>query len=178
VRGLADDAPRPEAITTARLDLVPLTPDDAAEMVGVLAGDELYTFIGGSAPSLEELHDRYARQSIGRSADGSEAWHNWIIRPRPDGQAVGFVQATIRDDGRLAEIAWVVGLAWQRHGYATEASLALIGWLESRGVARITANIQRDHEASEALAQRIGLQPTDEMVDGERVWEREATGDT
>ena len=82
------------------------------------------------------------------------------------------MQATIRDDGRLAEIAWVVGLAWQGRGYATEAALALVRWLESRGVVRITANIQRDHEASETVARRVGLRPTGEMVVGERVWER------
>lgn len=138
----------------------------------MLAGDELYTFIGGLAPSLDELRDRYTWQSIGWSADGSEGWHNWIIRPRPGGQAVGFVQATIRDDGRHAEIAWVVGLAGQGRGYATEASLAVVGWLEWRGVTRITANIQAGHVASETVARRIGLRPTLEVVDGERVWER------
>ncbi len=69
----------------------------------------------------------------------------------------------------------MIGLAWQGRGYATEASLALIGWLESRGVTRITANIQSGHVASEAVAGRIGLLPTDEFVDSERVWKREAT---
>jgi RimJ/RimL family protein N-acetyltransferase len=167
---VSDHASGPEPIATSRLDLVPLAPDDAEEMVGLLASDELYSFIGGSPPSLDELRDRYTWQSIGRSADGSESWHNWIVRPRLDGQAVGFVQATIRDDGQQAEIAWVVGLAWQGRGYATEASLAMVRWLESRGVTRITANIQRDHVASETVAQRIGLQRTDSLVDGEHVW--------
>lgn len=172
MRQLTDEVPGTGPIATSRLDLVPLAPDDAEEMVGVLAGDELYAFIGGSAPTLDELRAQYIWQSIGESADGSEAWHNWIIRVRPDGQAVGFVQATIRDDGRLAEIAWVVGLAWQGRGYANEASLALVGWLESRGVTRITANIQPGHMASEAVARRIGLLPSEALIDGERVWER------
>jgi RimJ/RimL family protein N-acetyltransferase len=175
VRPPSDDTPGPDPIATSRLDLVPQAPDDADEMVSVLAGEELYAFIGGSAPTLDELRERYRWQSIGRSADGSEVWHNWIIRPRPGGQAVGFVQATIREGGRQAEIAWVVGLAWQRRGYATEASLALVGWLDARRVRRITANIQRDHMASEAVARRIGLLPAEEVVDGERVWERVAT---
>ena len=140
----------------------------------MLAGDELYTFIGGSAPTLDELRAQYTWQSIGRSADGSEAWHNWIIRPRPDGQAVGFVQATIRDDSRFAEIAWVVGLAWQGQGYATEASRALVGWLDALGVPCITANVQPHHTASETVARRIGLTPTDEFIDGERIWRRDS----
>ncbi len=138
----------------------------------MLAGDELYTFIGGTPPTLDELRAQYEHQAAGHSADGTEAWHNWIIRPRPDGQAVGFVQATIREDRRQAEIAWVVGLKWHGRGYATEASLAVVASLEALGVMRITANIGPGHVASESVARRIGLQPTNEMVDGERVWER------
>jgi len=160
------------SIRTARLDLTPLTPDDAPEMVEVLAGGELYAFTGGAPPTLGELRARYIRQAVGHSADGLEAWHNWIIRTRPDGRAVGFVQATITDEGRRAEIAWVVGLAWQRRGYATEAASALVAWLDTRGVGSITANVHPDHVASASVARRIGLAPTDGFVDGEQVWQR------
>ena len=164
--------PGAEVIATARLDLTPLTPGDADEMVEVLAGDGLYRFIGGAPPTLEELRVRYAWQSIGHSADGMEAWLNWIIRARPDDRAIGFVQATIIDAGRTAEIAWLVGPAWQGRGYATEAAGALVAWLEAQGVEGITANVHPDHATSEAVARRIGLSPTDERVDGERVWRR------
>jgi RimJ/RimL family protein N-acetyltransferase len=179
IQGPDDDGPTAsgdrrvtESVATARLDLTPLAPVDAAEMVEVLAGDDLYTFTGGSAPTLEVLHARYTWQALGRSVDGSEAWHNWIIRTRPDGKAVGFVQATITDEGRQAEIAWVVGLSWQRRGYATEAAQALVTWLDARGVERITANVHPDHIASAAVARRVGLLPTDRLVDGERTWQR------
>ena len=161
-----------ESIATARLDLTPLAPADAAEMMDVLAGDDLYRFTGGSAPTLEALHERYTGQALGHSADGSEAWHNWIVRTRPDGEAVGFVQATISDEGRQAEIAWLVGLAWQRRGYATEAARALVTWLDAQGVERITANVHPDHVASESVARRVGLLLTDRLVDGERAWQR------
>ena len=160
---MPDDLATNGAITTPRLDLTPLTPDDADEMVEVLAGDELYAFIGGSPPTLDELRAQYERQAVGHSADGTETWRNWIIRTRPDGRAVGFVQATITADGRQAEIAWVVGLAWQRRGYATEAATALVGWLDAQGVEIITANVHPDHVASESVARRIGLLPTDQL---------------
>ena len=125
-----------DPISSPRLRLVPLTVADAAEMAGVLSGDALYAFTGGSPPGLDELRSRYARQAAGRSPDGAEEWHNWILRRHPGGQAVGYVQATIGGAGRRAEIAWVVGLEWQGQGYATEAARALVGWLDGRGVAR------------------------------------------
>jgi RimJ/RimL family protein N-acetyltransferase len=169
-------APSPHAtgpIATLRLDLTALTPQAAVEMVDVLADDELYAFIGGSPPTLEELRARYARQVVGHSADGLETWHNWIIRTRPEGRAVGYVQATLTDEGRRAEIAWLVGLAWQRRGYATEAAEALVVWLDAQGVETITANVHPEHVASGSVARRVGMLPTDQTVDGERTWLRE-----
>src|SRR5215467_14941138 len=124
-----------DEIRSARLCLVPLAVTDAEEMVGVLSAGALYTFTGGEPPGLDELRARYPRQAAGRSPDGSQEWRNWIIRREPGGQAVGYVQATIADNGRRAEIAWVVGLEWQGQGYATESARAVVAWLDARGVA-------------------------------------------
>ena len=170
---VSDDLPGPERIATSRLDLVPLALDDAEEMVDVLAGDELYAFTGGSPPTLAKLRRRYATQAVGHSADDTETWHNWIVRTRTNGRAIGYVQATITDHGRHAEIAWVIGLEWQGRGYATEAATVLVDWLDARGVTRITANVHPDNLASESVARRIRLLPTDRWIDGERTWSRD-----
>ncbi|GAA2672831.1 GNAT family N-acetyltransferase [Nonomuraea recticatena] len=153
-----------------RISLTPLTVADADEMVDVLSGERLYTFTGGSAPTLEGLRARYTRQVTGRSPDGLEEWRNWIVRRGHDGQAVGYVQATITEQGRKAEIAWVIGLAWQRRGYASQAATALVAWLFDRGVEQVVAHIHPDHAASAAVAAKAGLSPTDQFDDGERLW--------
>ncbi|MEU4571651.1 MULTISPECIES: GNAT family N-acetyltransferase [Nonomuraea] len=152
---------------TGRVTLVPLTVADADEMVGVLAGD-LYAFTGGTAPTLDELRTRYARQVTG--GPPGQQWHNWIIRVA--GEAVGYVQATITHEGRRAEIAWVVGERQQGHGYATEAARALVAWLDEHGVTTVEAHIHPDHAASAAVARRAGLTPTGRFDDGERLWRR------
>ncbi len=145
---------------------------DAAEMVGVLSTAALYAFTGGALPGLDELRARYERQAAGRSPDGREEWRNWILRREPGGQAVGYVQATITDGGQRAEIAWVVGLDWQGQGYATEAALALVAWLDSRGAGVIRAHIHPGHAASAAVARRAGLRPSGVTQDGEQLWLR------
>jgi RimJ/RimL family protein N-acetyltransferase len=143
-------------------------------MVGVLADPVLYAFTGGTPPSAAELRDRYERQAAGRSPDGTEAWLNWILRRRPTGEAIGYVQATVTDGGTRAEVAWVVGVAWQGRGYAREAAAALVAWLERHGVATITAHVHPDHAASAAVAAAAGLERTDVVEDGELVWRRVA----
>ena len=162
-----------DRIPSARVCLVPMTPDDAGEMVSVLSGEALYAYTGGSPPALDELRARYARQAAGRSPDGREEWRNWIIRREPGGQAVGYVQATIADNGRRAEITWVIGLEWQGQGYATESARAVVAWLDARGVASIQAHLHPGHDASAAVARRAGLRPTGRFDDGEQVWRRD-----
>ena len=162
-----------QVISTARLDLVPLRPPDADEMVGVLADPRLYSFIGGGPPDRESLRASYTRQAAGQSADGTEEWHNWIVRLRPDGTAVGFVQATIVDAGAVAGIAWLIGVPWQDRGFAVEAVRGLVTWLDRRGIRTVVAHIRPDHHASGSVAARAGLAPTDELDDdGEQIWKR------
>ncbi|GIJ43153.1 hypothetical protein Val02_00390 [Virgisporangium aliadipatigenens] len=156
---------RPQTITTARLVLTPLVPDDADEMAVVLGDERLHEFIGGRPATREELRARYLRWAFG-SGSPDEHWLNWVVRA--DGQAVGWVQATV--SGGSAEVAWVIGVAWQGNGYAGEAATALVAWLRAGGAHPITATIRPDHHASAAVATRAGLAPTDREIDGERLW--------
>ncbi len=155
-----------ETIQSGQLELTPLEAADAAEMVTVLSDGDLYTFTGGEPPTLDQLQEQYGRQTEGSPRD-DEMWHNWIVRL--DGRAIGCVQATVM--GRAADLAWVVGSAWQGLGYGTEASRAMGDWLAGHGVARFSAHIQPDHTASKAVAANLGLRPTGQVDDdGEMIW--------
>jgi RimJ/RimL family protein N-acetyltransferase len=156
-------------LTTDRLVLEPLRPEHADEMVGVLSDPALYSHTGGSPASLEELRERYERQVLGRSADGSQRWLNWILRERATGRAAGYVQATV--EGGSADVAWVVGREFQGRGFAREGAAAMVAWLRGDGVETITAHIHADNVASQRVARAIGLVPTDEHGDGEVCWE-------
>ena len=165
-----------DPIRTARLRLDHLAVSDAAEMTGVLADPGLYRFIGGEPPSLPDLERRYASQVLGRSPDGTETWRNWIVRLRDADEngardaAVGYVQATLTCHDRAADVAWLIGVRWQGRGYATEAARTMVSHLVADGVRTVTAHVHPDHAASEQVAVRIGLRPTDELEDDERVW--------
>ncbi|MEU3604053.1 GNAT family N-acetyltransferase [Streptomyces sp. NPDC035033] len=155
-----------EAIRTGRLELVPLEVEHAGEMAGVLGDPALHAFTGGAPESPEELRARYARWAAG-APDPRTTWCNWVIRAREEGRLVGTVQATVV--GGVAEVAWVVGSAWQGRGYASEAARALVGWLRDRG-RTVVAHVRPDHVASAAVARAAGLVPTDETHDGEVRW--------
>ena len=160
-----------DTITTPRLSLVRLRPDDADDIAHVLFDESLYEFIDGRPATIAELRDRYAVMAAG-SPDPGEVWLNWIVRRRDDSQPVGTVQATLatRDGRRTAHVAWIIAIDHQNQGFASEAARALVEWLRERGVDDIVANIHPGHRASALVAARAGLESTGECDDGEQVW--------
>jgi len=157
-----------EWIASARLTLEPLRVEHAEEMIAVLADDSLYTFTGGKAPTLASLEARYRTQIAGSRRPG-EVWRNWIIRTIADRKAIGFGQADIADG--IAELAWVIGVASQGNGYATEAAIAMRDRLVSEGSTRFQAFIHPEHAVSHAVARSVGMSQTGEIDDdGEEQW--------
>lgn len=164
--------PQATVIDTDRLRLEPLAVHHAPEMVETLSSPELFTFIGGTSPSLPELERLNALQSKGVSPDGDAGWLNWIVRDAHLSTTVGYVQATVTlvDARNQADIAWVIGADHQRQGFATEAALAMVNWLADHHVTGLRAAIHPANESSNRVAERLGLKRTDEIDDGEAIW--------
>lgn len=140
-------------------------------MATVLADQSLYEFTGGRPLTVGELASRYQLQTAGPGTPG-EAWCNWIIRVGTQERAVGFVQATVVGD--LADLAWVLGVLEHGRGFATEAVMAVRDWLAENKVRQIEAHIHPRHEASQAVAQRIGMARTGDCDDeDEEIWAAE-----
>jgi hypothetical protein len=137
--------PQADPLHSDRLALEPLAVDHASEMLGALAPPELYRFTGGEPPTPDELVARYRRQS----------------------------QATLerKEDGLVADLAWLVTPEEQGRGIAVEAATTVVTWLRSIDVGHIRAFIHPDHTASMQVARRTGLAPTSALVDGELLWE-------
>jgi [ribosomal protein S5]-alanine N-acetyltransferase len=137
--------------------LEPQLASHAPELYAVIADPSLYEFIDSKEPANEAaLRERIARLESRQSPDGTEHWLNWVVR-NPAGEVVGYVQATVTPD-HAAEIAYVLGRAHWRKGYASAACAAMIGELRSGyGVTRLTATLDPANTASLALLRKLGL---------------------
>jgi RimJ/RimL family protein N-acetyltransferase len=158
-------------LVTPRLDLVPLTADDAIDLFPVLNDSELGRWTSEMPPAdVETLRRRFAGWESRRSRDGDELWLNWVVRRRDHDRAIGHMQATVGLGS--TSVAWAIGTAFQRQGFASEAARASTAWLlEELGVSTIVASIHPGNVASQTVARRIGLSPTDRSDDDEIVWE-------
>jgi RimJ/RimL family protein N-acetyltransferase len=135
---------------TDRLVLEPLSHRHAAGLVAALGHPEVHRYLGApDVTTVEALHARIDR--VARAPAG-ESWINFAILRADDGAIVGRLEATSYGD--WAEIAYLVGPAYQRRGYAVEATRWLIAQLASAGVREVWAAVHPDNAASCAVLAR------------------------
>jgi len=145
-----------EVLQTARLRLEPLARGHAEALFAPLADHALYAYIAEEPPpDLDALRARFVRWEARRSPDGREAWLNWAVRTQADARAIGYVQATVRDDG-TADVAYVLGRAAWGQGYGREAVAAMLAHL-TPGVATFVATVDTRNRPSIALLEALGF---------------------
>jgi len=162
------------AITTARLVLSRIAPDDVDELVQMLLNPALYHYIGDAPATAAAAGERVGRWLRG-SADPDALWINYVARRRDDGRLVGLAQATVRRAGGsrfgACEIAYLVDPPAQGRGFGKEMMRGFCAELrKTLSPAEFIAHIYPGHAASEGIAKAVGLAPTADRVDGERVW--------
>ncbi|MHB1576928.1 MAG: GNAT family N-acetyltransferase [Candidatus Dormibacteria bacterium] len=158
-----------EPLMSRRFTLDPLRVKHAREMASILGDPSIYGFISGPPMTPKQVKSLYKRLEAG-SPDPGVTWLNWVLRSRDRHDLVGTVQATVWPDQGRAEVAWIVGAAWQGQGIASEAAEQVVRWLERQEIRLVIAHIHPDHGASQAVARHLGLAPTGKVVDGEIEW--------
>lgn len=159
----------PEAVLgSPRLLLEPLGAHHAAPLHEHLLDERLYEFIPQDPPSsLQRLEDRYRVLSSRRSPDGREAWLNWAVRLRDNGDYAGVLEATVYGN-RTAEIAYTVFVPHQRRGIASEAGASILAHLfDDCRVDVVAAEVDTRNAASVALLESLGFRRVSTVKDAD-----------
>ena len=143
-------------LETPRLICIPLKEDHAKAMFAVLQDANLYRHIADRPPeSIEALRHRYRTLAIGRSADGSETWLNWVLFLKSRHEPIGYYQATVRTH---ALIAYVIHSSFWHRGFAKEAGQSVLSYLfDTYPINEVRAAINQHNAASIKLANRLGF---------------------
>lgn len=149
-----------------RLRLEKLSEEHAAAMLPVLGDERVYLYIPGQPyQTVENLQVRYRKLVAGPSAP-DEIWWNFILFQRASQTPMGFVQATLMLDQRLAEVAYLLSPSHWGQGYATEALAWLLQQLRRRGdIDMAQAQIDERNLASIAVVKRLGFEFTKTVLD-------------
>jgi ribosomal-protein-alanine N-acetyltransferase len=142
-------------VRTERLLVEPIAHAHAAGLVEALAHPEVAAYLPApDATTVEAMHARIDRLA---TPPAGESWLNFAILR--DGVVIGRLEAT--SYGAWAEIAYLVGPAYQRQGYAREAVRWLVDHLRGLGVVEVWAAVHRDNARSIALLEALGFSRSD-----------------
>ena len=145
------------SLSTTELVLEPLTSAHADEMFPILVEPELYRYLDyGPPPSVEHVRNVYTKLEQRESPDGTQKWLNWVVRRKQNG-LLGYVQATLIGE-KTSWIAYVFGRSHQRHGYAHEATAAMIAHVnEKYGVNELLASVEVENTRSIRLLEKLSF---------------------
>jgi [ribosomal protein S5]-alanine N-acetyltransferase len=154
---------------TVRLDLKPLP---AASAAALLEDRETgAVLLGATLPSAwpqNDLLDVLPMQAA--AGRDQERFGVWVMIERETNGVVGDVGFMGLPDDGVVEIGFSVIPDQRRHGYATEAALALVNWaLREPGIRSVVARCDADNEASIRVLERVGFVRTGE-ADGQIRW--------
>lgn len=144
-------------LSTARLRLRPLGPQDAAGLFAVFSDPQVARY--WSAPAWTER--RQADRSLeldGRDIERGSALRLGIFR-RHDDRLIGTVSLfDVNDQCRRGEIGYALTSAAWGHGYATEAVGALVAYcFGPLDFIRLEADIDPRNTASARVLERLGF---------------------
>ena len=163
-------------ISTDRLALIPITPEFIELLLAqeyARAGDLLHVLVPFGWP-----HDEAAQAGLhihlqALQEDARELpWRIRLIVPREGREVVGSInlKGLPRENGDV-EIGWGVNAEHRGKGIAVEGARAVMEWVFSQvGVKRVIATIPEDNVPSIRVAQRLGMQPTEERKRDLPVW--------
>lgn len=139
------------------LVLEPQVEAHAPEMFELLSDPVLSEYLDSDPPpDVAWLTARFAKLETRLSGDGREQWLNWVVRA-PGRRLVGFVQATVYPDG-WAYVAYELGRAFWGHGWATQATAAMLRELADHyAVQRAFATVDKRNLRSVQLLGRLGF---------------------
>lgn len=164
---LAPDYP----ILTDRLLLRPI--DAEADLLLIQAYrsiPELCRYVPFSPGTPEELAERLADPERVRSVIEAEGQViSLVMERRNTGEVIGdLVLFWHSDRDRHAEVGYVLHPDHEGHGYATEATRALLGLaFDDAGAHRVSAQLDERNTASARLLERLGFRHEATFIDGE-----------
>jgi len=141
-----------------RVVLHPLLAKHADVLFPILSDAELWRYAPWpQSKSLEQLRARFARLESRRSSDDREYWLNWAVEENASGNTLGFVQATVDDALREANVAYVMSRAFWGRGLATDAVHTMLVHLKNTGVRAFSATVDSRNSRSVRLLERFAF---------------------
>jgi RimJ/RimL family protein N-acetyltransferase len=148
-------------LETERLILRPFRAEDVAPQAAMMADMAVMRHIGGKALARE---DSWRKLLCGAGCWAIFGWGYWAIARRDDGAMIGqlgfadFKRGMTPSIENLPEMGWLLAAEAGGKGYATEAGLAALDWIDAaHGRPEVVAIIDEGNAPSIRVAEKLGF---------------------
>ena len=161
-------------IETDRLRLRPLRVDDHAALHALRSREDVVRWLYWDAPTEEQTRAWIE----GILARPPETGTTFAVELRDSGELVGNVNVMVDAANRQGEIGFIFHPDHQGHGYATEASRALVDHaFEHYGLHRVYGRLEPRNAASARVLEKLGMRREAHLIENEWIkgeWQSEA----
>lgn len=138
------------------------TPEDVDSFYKIYSNPEITKYMEGLYPEIEQ-EKQYVREYIEKIYAFYE-FGVWTVLEKESGEVIGRAGFSYRQGYDEPEIGYIIGVPWQRHGYAEEVCRAILeyGWRELK-FKRVQALVETENEPSLTLCDKLGFTAVEEL---------------
>lgn len=144
-------------LETARCLIRETTPEDVDAFYRIYSDPAITKYMEGLYPDVEQ-EKQYIREYIEKIYSFLE-FGVWTVVEKDSGEVIGRAGFAYREGYDEPELGFIIGVPWQRQGYAEEVCRAILkyGW-ETLEFFRVQVLVEPENEASLHLCRRLGFQ--------------------
>lgn len=151
-----------EILTTKRCVIRETIPEDVDSFYRIYAEPEVTQYMESLYPDRNEeiAYIEDYRNSVYRFY----GYGMWTVLAK-DGTVIGRAGISWREGFELPELGFVIGVPWQRQGYAYEVCSAILTYARNElNMAQIQALVMAGNEKSSALCRKLGFQYVEDIT--------------
>lgn len=145
-----------DVLETDRCMVRETTEEDVEAFFQIYENPEITQYTEKLYPTVEE-EKQYVRE-YREKIYGFYGFGIWTVLKKETGEVIGRVGFSYREGFEEPEIGFVIGMPWQRQGYAEEVCRSLLQYGEEElGFSCVQAFVMPDNTASVHLCEKLGL---------------------
>ncbi len=150
-------------LETDRCVIRETTVDDVDYFYQIYSHPDITRYMDGLYPEIEQEKE-YVREYIEKVYCFYE-FGVWTAVEKKSGDIIGRAGFSYRPGYVDPELGYIIGVPWQRHGYAEEICRAILdyGWRELK-FERVQALVETGNEASLILCDKLGFTAVEELA--------------
>lgn len=145
-----------DILDTRRCHLRETTEEDVDDFYRIYAEPSITQYMEDLYREVEQEKE-YTRKYI-QNVYGFYGFGVWTVIKRDTGEVIGRAGLSYREGFEEPELGFVIGVPWQRQGYALEVCKAVLRYgREQFGFEKVQAMVEPENEASLHLCSKLGM---------------------